>query len=131
MKSSVGQCIGSSVVVALVIVLAACASPEGGGAADAGADRPDAATDSDGDARLRDLANGEACAVSAQCRGACCELHLGNMTVCAQIAPFDTSQHCACAEDSECAAIKLCGNPDFCQESNVVSAQRFCSTVCR
>jgi hypothetical protein len=118
-------------IFGLALVVAACESPGAGrtGSLDAGADGPDASfAEPDADAGPRRLANGEPCVVSAQCGGACCELHRGNTTVCAQIAPFDATQNCACAED---AAIKLCEKPGFCQESNDVTPQRFCSTACR
>jgi hypothetical protein len=122
-------------VVAGLVAGGSCSPREvtGGGvdAAPDGADAADASADAAPDALPRDLANGEPCAISAQCRGACCELHRGNSTSCANIAPFDTTQNCACADDAECAAIQLCGKPDFCQEPNDVSPQRFCSRVCR
>lgn len=124
---------GLALGLAALVASGGCTSANSGGSvADAAADGPDAsAVESGVDAGPRDLANGESCTASAQCRGACCELHRGNMTVCAQITPFDTTQSCACAEDAECAAITLCGEPGFCQEANVVTSQRFCSRFCR
>jgi hypothetical protein len=102
---------------------------------DAASDVSDAGVDGAGDADVaiapRDLVDGEPCSGSVQCRGGCCQLGRGNATTCAQIAPFDTTQRCACVEDGECAAIKLCGQPGFCQEKNDVAQQRFCSTLCR
>ena len=121
------------VVLLLVLALTACRTTDGdqSDASDAGEAGPDApSSDAGADALPTDLPNGEPCAMSSQCRGACCELHRGNTTVCAQIAPFDTTQNCACTDDAECAAIKLCGNPGFCQVTDDPKAQRFCSRVC-
>ena len=119
-------------VVAVLLAVSACTSSSGGGRGVSDAS-VDGATEVDAgpDARSRDLANGESCVVSAQCRGACCELTRGNTTVCAQITPFDRTQSCTCEENAECAAITLCGNPGFCQENNQVAPQRFCSHLCK
>ena len=119
--------------VAVIALVSGCASTRerGGGIRDAGADSADGFDAESGvDARAQDVPNGEPCAFSEQCRGGCCELH-GNTTVCAQITPFDTAQNCACGADKECAAIRLCGQPGFCQEPNEVAPQRFCSRVCK
>ena len=117
--------------LALALAFVACTSTDAV-PRDAAADGPDgAAPDGDAAPLPRDLANGASCATSSQCLGGCCELHRGNTFECAQITPFDTAQGCTCTADEECAAIKPCGEPGFCQTTIDPLIPRFCSRACK